>query len=53
MKKLIGIFNTKINTPDEIYQKVKEVLENRNKKNLINLRKVANDDIHKKFKNIA
>lgn len=31
MKKLIGIFDPKTNTPEEIYQKVKEVIENKNK----------------------
>lgn len=29
MKKLIGIFDIKTNTPEEIYQKVKEALENK------------------------
>ncbi len=32
MKKLLGIFNTKTNTPEEIYQKVKEVIENKEKR---------------------
>lgn len=29
MKKLIGIYDTKTNTPEEIYRKVKEVIENK------------------------
>lgn len=36
MKKLIGIFDIKTNTPEEIYQKVKETLENRSKQKKLN-----------------
>lgn len=35
-KRLVGIFDTKINTPEEIFQKAKEVLENRSKQKKLN-----------------